>query len=216
MAIQLRDRADAVFIKNVCPSAIRSPDLDSPDAIHAVKIGLNKTPEDTKLQIEVPVRIILHRGFGGLAAETHIVRFNASEWNEISKVAVDGTIVTLKNAIVVYDDSKPKTIVDTTCHVDFGDGYGYEDGIRKEYVQGWIRDISSVEVTKDVFSTDESLALSGSFMSAEELEYCQYATCTLDEEYLGDDFLDDYEPRLSDYYDDMEELELNTRGDGYD
>ena len=28
--------------------------------------------------------------------------------------------------------------------------------------------------------------------------------------------VDDYEPSLSDFYDDLEELELNTRGDGYD
>lgn len=222
MAIKFRDRADCIIDPNGCARIVRNPDLGKPDAVHAVKIGLNKTVENTKLQIEVPVFVILDRCCG-IAKEEHIARFNPKEWDAIALKTDSGSCVTLKDALIVYDDESPKKFTSNEAHLDFAGGMeGVDVGVSKEYYSGWVRDIHEVVVSSEVFHLDKETALAYALPTFRKLELERQEKYRLADN--SDDCLDepdppisdDYEPKLSDFYDDMEELELNTRGDGFD
>jgi len=218
----MRDRADCIIDPNGFARIVRNPDLSSPDAVHAVKIGLNKTIENTKLQIEVPVFVIPDRCCG-MAKEEHIARFNPKEWDAIALKTDTGTCVTLKNALIVYNDEDAKKCTGNEAHIDFAGGMeGLDVGVSKEYFSGWVRDIHEVIVSSEVFHFDKELALECSLPTFRKLELERREKYRLADN--SDDCLDepdpqisdDYEPKLSDSYDDLEGLELNTRGDGFD
>lgn len=147
------------------------PDLLAPYKCRVARIGGEDSEACLDGQIEVPVFIILDRLFE-TAREEHIVRFTPGHWDEIAKKTDKGCRITLKNAIVVYDDESEVKTASNATHLDFATPNGISGsdcGISREYHSGWVSDIDEVLVSTSVFQTDEEIELLGSLPTCEEL-----------------------------------------------
>lgn len=189
----------------------------------AVRIGEHK-PKDSGVLVEATVSILLD-SFPSAAKEYHVVRFTPDDWDYLVEgLRLNrGYTLTFKNATIAYDERGEKAIVDMVEHVDFGgpDGgiSGSDFGVYKEYVKGWMRSCDAIVQTYvfDFVERKNPFELPTSFIGFEEL-LRNHARAQRKTVIVTDCFGDSYEemPSLSDFYDDMQELELNTRGDGYD
>lgn len=160
------------------------------------------------------------------AREFHKVYFTAEQWDKIVS-SVHGAVyadekVILEGCTIGFDPKDKSVEVNTETFYDYGDGEGFRTGISTGYIPGEITDVASISIARQLQFADAGegkgkpdrrpgLFLT-TLMSFDEMLFGrEFPPCEPE-----DDCYDDDVPSLSDYYDDLEELELNTRGDGFD
>lgn len=190
------------------------------ETLKAVTIG--RKPLETQWQDKlmlVYATVMLDRESD--AREFHKIYLTGEQWDRIATAVHTGEKVILEGCTIGFDPKDEPVVVNTEEHYDYGDGGGFSTGIFKRYIPGVITDVASISISRQLQFADAGEGQGKSdqqprlfLMTFDETLYHTTPEywCELDE----DDGCDESEPRLSDYYDDLEELELNTRGDGYD
>lgn len=211
MSEKFRARADCIVDPMGRPRLVqRKYGIARISPVQSVRIGHNE-PKDSSVHVEIPVFIIIDRSCG-MAREDHIARFNPRDWDAVASRSAAGFSVTLKNALVAYDDASALQCTSNESHIDFDNGMeGVNVGVTREYLSGWVRDADEVLISAEVFHPDKETSLNAPLPSYHQL--LDEARCSGS---WRDDPVDEPLPELSDYYDDLGELEINTRGDGYD
>ncbi len=155
--------------------------------------------------------------------EFHRILFSKDQWDELAHSVGANEKVILECCTIGFDPKDEEAVIDTIEHYDFGDGCGFETGTYKRYIPGVVTNVVSVSIARDLQMPVER----SENESQRQSPYARHSPVpTYDDLYdecyplppteEDSEEYDDYEPKLSDYYDDLEELELNTRGDGYD
>lgn len=161
--------------------------------------------------------IMLDRASG--AREFHTVLFSKGQWDRIANAVHANEKVILEGCTIRFDPNDENVVVDTITHYDFAEGPGFSTGTYKRYIPGEITDVTSIRIAHELKMAES--AGNSSDTNANPDCLCLW---TFDELYERkyppyepeNDYYDDDIPSLSDSYDDLEELELNTRGDGFD
>jgi len=151
------------------------------------------------------------------AREFHKIYFTKDQWDALACVVRTYDKVILEGCTICFDDEDEEVVVDTAKYYDDANGEGFSTGISHRYIPGVVVEVQAIEIARRLKMPGDAsqpelpdgLVLSTYGEKIEDI-YPSRDPC------LDDDGHDDYEPKLSDFYDDLEELELNTRGDGFD
>ena len=189
------------------------------ESLKAVTVG--RKASDTKWQdklVEAYATIMLDRKSD--AREFHKIYFTAEQWDRIAADVHIGEKVILEGCTIRFDPKDEPVVVDTEKDYDYGDGGGFSTGTFKRYIPGVVTDVADISIARRLQMSDAAEGKVESRQSPllvlenfDEMLYEAMSPADIESDYGGHD---ESEPRLSDYYDDLEELELNTRGDGYD
>ena len=188
--------------------------------LKAVTVG-HKAPkmERPYVLVQTYASIMLDRESG--AREFHKVYFTADQWNRIAANVHTDDKVILEGCTIFFDPKDEPVTVDTLKHYDFADGRdGFSTGTFKTYIPGMIADVAAISTVHSLRMSDETEGRD----EAEEMACPQLPLFDIlynrayppPEPDFEDDDYPEYQPPLSEFYDDLEELELNTRGDGFD
>ena len=133
-----------------------------------VQIG-NYCPTVGDWLIGVPVSIILDT-YPSIAKESHIAFFIPEDWDKIISSVRLGQKATLQDAVIRYNETTyNREIVNTIEHWDYGDQYGHEIGVWKEYYPGQVISAASLEISYKI-----------DFQGASDLNNSELSTCTSD------------------------------------
>lgn len=151
-------------------------------------------------------------------SERYLAWFAPAVWDKLAKSVYDDYIVTLKGCIAgSLDKCKTISIGNYKFYVSQGGWILDEKELAPRLYlsssHGWISSCKSIELrhTIDFLRIHPERLILPTYDDVVDYER------KMEREYERmRSEVDDYEPSLSDFYDDLEELELNTRGDGYD
>ena len=151
-------------------------------------------------------------------SDRYLVCFVPAVWDKLANSVYENYIVTLKGCCEErLEKCKTINIGNYQFYVSQAGWFLNEKVLKPKLSltssKGWISYCDSIELrhTMDFVRIYPERLILPTYDDL--LEYNFREECVWKEARKQDD---DYEPKLSDYDDDMEELELNTRGDGYD
>ena len=154
------------------------------------------------------------------AREVHTVLFSPEDWDLLAKALKAGQTCSLKSAIIAYSPYADEVVIDKEDHYDFADGPGFTESMSHRYRPGYVVSASSLVLSSELDSAQKTNFEAESFglPTSKDLIIDEKGKESEEqEEVYEEDWPGPAEPApsLSDYYDDLEELELNTRGDGF-
>lgn len=171
------------------------------------------------------------------AKEYHKIFFTAEQWDSIASAVHKNEKVILVESSIYYDPDDNPVVVDTRGNETTDDDQNAV-GVHKKYIPGIITDVPVISIVHRyhmAFRNGQckSMPIGDLFLKSfhELYEECSHVDMNEYTDVAEDDdevafyydkdcdreiYWEPEEPSLSDYYDDLEELELNTRGDGFD
>lgn len=148
--LKYRAKADCILDFNGPIWAEEFPTIGFDQLAHVPIRIRNHDSKQGNWLIGMTASIILDT-FPSVAKETHVVFFTPEDWDTLIANVHGWYRVVLHDAIVGYKEvERLKKLVNTVEHWDYGDEYGHEIGVWKEYYVGIVVDAASLEVSYEL------------------------------------------------------------------
>lgn len=157
--LKYRAKADCILDFNGPIWAEEFPTIGFDQLAHVPIRIRNHDSKQGNWLIGITTSIILDT-YPSVAKETHVVFFTPEDWDALIANVHGWYKVVLHDAIVRYKEVRRlKKLINTVEHWDYGDEYGHEVGVWKEYYVGIVVDAASLEVSYELSLSNVNKAI---------------------------------------------------------